>query len=151
MYTGSARMSVISTRTSSWNCSCVSFRCWLCQPNWHDGALDCTHHALLPPSSNRALFGNETIKRNLPNLPNLRKQVVALDGTIIHVTCTQGGFYVNGSMRGNFDPKPIAGNPCYSHELAVCLLSRNPSFAKVCCCCNRVIFVPTDERERCRK
>ncbi|CAN0432225.1 unnamed protein product, partial [Scytosiphon promiscuus] len=59
-------------------------------------------------------------------------EVIALDGTTIHVTCTQGGFYVNGSMRGNFDPKPIAGNPCYSHELAVCLLARNPSFAKVC-------------------
>lgn len=58
-------------------------------------------------------------------------QVVALDGTVIHVTCTQGGFYVNASGRGNFDPKPIAGNPCHSHELAVCLLSRNPSFAKV--------------------
>lgn len=58
-------------------------------------------------------------------------QVIALDGTVIHVTCTQKGFYVNGSGRGTFDPRPIAGNACHSHELAVCLLARNQSFAKV--------------------
>lgn len=58
-------------------------------------------------------------------------QVTALDGTAIHVTCTQGGFYVNGTRRDNFDPKPAANNPCHSHELATCLLACSPSFAKV--------------------
>lgn len=69
-----------------------------------------------------------------------------MDGTVIHVTCTQGGFYVNGSGRGTFDPKPIAGNPCHSHELAVCLLARNPSFAKVG---HSPVTVPSQSRVLC--
>ncbi|CAN0439363.1 unnamed protein product, partial [Laminaria digitata] len=59
-------------------------------------------------------------------------QVIALDGTAIHVTCTQGGFYVNGTRKGSFDPSPASGNACHSHELAATLLATSPSFAKVC-------------------
>lgn len=59
-------------------------------------------------------------------------QITALDGSIIHITCTQGGFYVNGTRRDNFDPTPAANNPCHSHELCSTLLASNPSFAKVC-------------------
>lgn len=58
-------------------------------------------------------------------------QVTALDGTVLHVTGTQTGFYVNGTRKENFDPTPAANNSCHSHELATCLLNASPSFAKV--------------------
>ncbi|CAM9717363.1 unnamed protein product, partial [Ectocarpus sp. 8 AP-2014] len=88
-----------------------------------DGPITCLKgvsvSAWNPPPPQRRLVGDL-----------MYLEVVALDGTVINITCTQGGFYVNGTSRGNFDPRPISGNPCHSHELAVCLLARNPSFAK---------------------
>eukprot|EP00904_Undaria_pinnatifida_P008674 jgi/Undpi1/4937/HiC_scaffold_19.g08289.m1 len=42
----------------------------------------------------------------------------------------EGGFYVNGTRKGIFDPSPAPSNACHSHELAVTLLASSPSFAK---------------------
>lgn len=61
----------------------------------------------------------------------LHLQVTTIDGTVIHVTGTHTGFYVNGTRKENFDPTPAANNPCHSHELITCLLHASPSFAKV--------------------
>ncbi len=71
-----------------------------------------------PPPAGRKLLGDL-----------LYLEVRTLDDTVLHVTATPGGFYVNKTHGDKFDPTPAA-HAHFAHELITMLGSAWPSFKK---------------------
>ncbi len=70
---------------------------------------------------------NQIRKESDRNGDLLYLDVYTLEGTILYVTCSEKGFFVNSSTSTNFDHNPSA-YPCYSYTLVGLLSQASPLF-----------------------
>jgi hypothetical protein len=70
---------------------------------------------------------NQTHKDSDKNGDILYLDVYTLEGTILYITCSEKGFFVNNSTSTNFESNPSA-YPCYSYTLIGVLSQASPLF-----------------------